>query len=166
VDQYCKALIEQVLHEHDILNDCNVAGTLPAALLPDTVIHEIEKSRSAHNYEAIYILQPTRFNVDCIIRDFLDAQNKRYAAARINFISGADDRIIDELRNSPIRPIIRDLTELYLDFNPVESAVFITRSPETKISDSFQILYNPSCRNLIHDELNYISKKVGGVECH
>ena len=41
------------------------------------------------------------------------------------------------------------------DFNPIEHMVFSTNTPET-----FQVLYNPSCRSLVDSELSLLSKKV------
>ena len=119
-------------------------------------VDNIEKQRDRNpSFEAVYILHPNRYNVDAIIQDFIDPHNKKYAAAHIFFIGGLDNKTFHKLSNSPIRPIIKSLVELYLDFNPVEGMVFTTRTPET-----FQVLYNPSCRSLIDSELALISKKV------
>ena len=119
-------------------------------------VHNIEKQRDrCPSFEAIYIVHPNRYNIETIIQDFIDPQNKRYAAANIFFISSVDDRALSQLTNSPIRPIIRSLVDLNLDFTPLESMVFTTRTPE-----SFQVLYNPSCRSLLDSELSLISKKV------
>lgn len=119
-------------------------------------MHNIEKQRDrSAAFEAAYILHPNRYNIETIIQDFIDPQNKRYAAAHIFFVSSVDNRTLAQLTNSPIRPIIRSLVDLNLDFTPVESMVFTTKTPE-----SFQVLYNPSCRALLESELSLISKKV------
>lgn len=116
----------------------------------------IEKPRDRNtSFEAVYILHPNRYNIEMIINDFIDPQNKHYAAANIFFITGVDNKTFSKIGNSPIRPIIRSLVELNLDFNPVESMVFTTRTPET-----FQVLYNASCRSLVDAELSLLSKKV------
>jgi syntaxin-binding protein 1 len=134
-------------------------------VLPLGVVHDsnrvagvdnIEKQRDRNpSFEALYILHPNRYNIETIIRDFIDPQNKHYAAAHIRFISSVDNKTIAKISNSPIRPIIRSLIDLNLDFNPIESMVFSTRTPE-----SFQVLYNASCRALVDSELVLISKKV------
>jgi len=127
------------------------------------------ENRIQYKYDAIYILQPTQDNVQSIIYDFIDPQNRRYGAARIHFIDGADDRLIDELTRGPTRSVLREMKELYLDFNPSESMVFTTRpldplkaksSSTPRTSDSFQILYNSSCQSLVDRELALIAKKV------
>jgi Sec1 family len=119
-------------------------------------VDNIEKQRDhSPSFEAVYIVHPNRYNIESIIQDFIDPQNKRYAAAHIFFISSVDNKTISKISNSPIRPIIRSLVELNLDFNPIESMVFTTRTPE-----SFQVLYNASCRSLLDSELTLISKKV------
>ena len=103
----------------------------------------------------MYIVHPSRYNIETIIQDFIDPQNKRYSAAHIFFISSVDNRTISKISNSPIRPFLKCLVELNLDFDPIESMVFTTRMPE-----SFQVLYNASCRSLLDSELSLISKKV------
>ena len=116
----------------------------------------IEKTRERNtSFEAIYIVHPNKYNIEMIINDFIDPQNKQYAAAHIFFITGVDNKIFSKIGNSPIRPIIRSLVELNLDFNPIESMVFTTRMPET-----FQVLYNAACRSLVDSELSLLSKKV------
>jgi hypothetical protein len=123
------------------------------------------ENRIKYKYDAIYIVRPTLDNAQWIKYDFMDPQNKRYGAARIHFVDGADDRLIDELR--PIRSFLREMKELYLDFIPAESMVFTTKPPEASksrsgmaSSDSFQILYNPSCQKLVDRELATMAKKV------
>jgi syntaxin-binding protein 1 len=119
-------------------------------------VDNIEKPRDrSPSFEAMYIVHPNRYNIDTIIQDFIDPQNKYYAAAHIFFISSVDNKTISKISNSPIRPIIRSLVELNLDFTPIESVVFTTKTPET-----FQVLYNPSCRSLLDSELSLLSKKV------
>jgi syntaxin-binding protein 1 len=120
-------------------------------------VDNIEKTRERNtSFEAIYIVHPNRYNIEMIINDFIDPQNKQYAAAHIFFITGVDNKIFSKIGNSPIRPIIRSLVELNLDFNPIESMVFTTRTPETS-----QVLYNAACRSLVDSELSLLSKKVG-----
>ena len=119
-------------------------------------VDNIEKQRDrSQSFEAMYIIHPNRYTIETIIQDFIDPQNKRYAAAHIFFISGVDNKTISKISNSPIRPIVKSLVELNLDFNPIESMVFTTKTPET-----FQVLYNASCRSLLDSELSLISKKV------
>lgn len=115
----------------------------------------IEKKRD-HNpsFEAMYILHPNRYNIEALINDF-DPSNRHYAAAHIFFISSLDNKTFEKISSSPIRPLIRSLVEMNLDFNPIESMVFSTNTPET-----FQVLYNPSCRSLVDSELSLLSKKV------
>lgn len=121
-----------------------------------TGVDNIEKQRDRNpSFEAVYIVHPNRYNIDAIIHDFIDPQNKHYAAAHIFFISGVDGNTLAKIGNSPIRPIIRNLVELYVDFYPIESMVYTTRTPE-----SFQVMYNASCRSLLDSELALISKKV------
>src|SRR5271169_2604105 len=123
-------------------------------------VDNIEKQRDhSPNFEAVYIVHPNRYNIETIIQDFIDPQKKRYAAAHIFFISSVDNRTISKISNSPIRPIIKSLVELNMDFNPIESMLFTTRTPE-----SFQVLYNASCRALLDSELGLISKKVCGLD--
>jgi hypothetical protein len=125
------------------------------------------ENRIRYKYDAIYIVQPTRENVQWIMFDFPDPQNKRYGGARIHFIDGADDRLIDELTRGPLRSVLKEIKELYLDFTPSESMVFTTRQPDEpppkfglRTSDSFQILYNPACQSLVDRELTSIARKV------
>jgi syntaxin-binding protein 1 len=128
---------------------------LPELVLTKLGVDVIDKPRDRQpNYEALYIVRPTRYNVDMIMQDF-NPQNRRYSAAHLFFFSTIDQRLIDKMSNSPMRPVIRSLVELNLDFTPIERSLFKTGSPDT-----FQILYNGSCRPLIDNELSSISKKV------
>jgi len=154
VDSYCERLINQVLPLYDIIEQ-DVASK-PTSNFLTTGVDNIEKARDRNqSFEAVYILHPNRYNIEILINDFIDPQNKQYAAAHIFFITGVDNKVFQKISNSPIRPIIRSLVELNLDFNPIESMVFTTRTPET-----FQVLYNAACRSLVDQELSLLSKKV------
>lgn len=121
-----------------------------------SAIHNIEQQREQNpTFEALYILQPNHHNIETIIQDFIGPQTKKYAAAHIFFISSLDNKSFAHISQSPIRPVIRSLVELNLDFNPIENMVFTTRT-----ADTFQILYNPSYRSLLDSELAAVSKKV------
>jgi len=118
-------------------------------------VDNIEKKRDYNpSFEAVYILHPNRYNIEVLISDF-DPANRHYAAAHIFFISSLDNKTFEKISSSPIRPMIRSLVEMNLDFNPIENMVFSTNTPET-----FQVLYNPSCRSLVDSELSLLSKKV------
>ena len=151
-------LPEYVILDHNVTSNLQLPTDRKSVgqELTRLAVHNIEKQRErSPAFEALYFVHPSRYNIDTIVQDFIDPQNKRYAAANIFFISSVDSRTLSHLTNSPIRPIIRSLVDLNLDFTPIESMVFTTKTPE-----SFQVLYNPSCRALLDSELSLISKKV------
>src|SRR5271169_2557787 len=104
-----------------MISSRRMSQVLPNHFYPSNVftgVDNIEKQRDRNpSFEALYIVHPNRYNIETIIQDFIDPQNKRYAAAHIRFISGVDNRTIAKISNSPIR--IRSLVDLNLDFNPI-----------------------------------------------
>lgn len=116
-----------------------------------TVVEEIEATRAPQtSFEAAYILQPTRANVDSIIRDFSKAQ-KQYAAAHLFLVDGMDDRTVQKLTAS-VDQHLQSFVELFVNFFPLEAQVFSTMTPQ-----SFFSLYSPEQRDGLEMEIEKLA---------
>ncbi|KAI3636808.1 hypothetical protein MIR68_005075 [Amoeboaphelidium protococcarum] len=101
-----------------------------------TLIEALEKRRAPYDsMEAIYFVSPTLESVNRIIEDFTpSAKNNKtghlYAAAHLFFTSALDDRLLHKLQScTTLRPYVKTVKELFLDYLVLESAVFICERP-------------------------------------
>ncbi|OLL23058.1 Protein transport protein sec1 [Neolecta irregularis DAH-3] len=122
-----------------------------------TVEHVEDQRAGDANFEAIYFVTPRPHIVDCVIADF-NRPKPLYAAAHLFFISALDDKLFDRLTASKAKPFLRCLTEIFVDFFPVESHLFSFRE-----NHSFYTLYNPDCRSILDKEVARIANRLLSV---
>ncbi|KAI0686679.1 Sec1-like protein [Cytidiella melzeri] len=151
VDEHSQQLLGSVLKQFDILEE-NV-----------TLIEAITNYREPQpGIEAMYIIMSTSQNVDRIIRDFSNGR-QQYAAAHLFFVDGLPEHLFEKLTSSPAEPYLKSLQELYINFWPVESQVFLLKRPA-----SFFSMFGPprsdsafkSARESLEEELRFASKMI------
>lgn len=119
-----------------------------------TSIEKIDsrKRKGQPSVEVIYILQPTKYNINCIASDFAShREHKKYAKAHIRFLPGMEQFLMNFLQGKrSLMDNIASLNELKLAFAPKETQYFQTLD----IDKPFQIFYNKNCADLIEKNVN------------
>lgn len=116
-----------------------------------TSIEKIDsKSRKGQSsVEVIYIVQPTKYNINCISADFYN-RDRKYSKAHIRFLPGMENHIMNFLRDKrTLQPFLASVNEIKLAFAPKETQFFQTLG----IDKPFQIFYNKNCVELIEKNI-------------
>ncbi|SCU89635.1 LAFA_0E19636g1_1 [Lachancea sp. 'fantastica'] len=103
------------------------------------------KRKGQPSVEAIYLLEPTKFNINCMDADFSNRPAK-YKRAHVRFLPGFNDHLVrfyDSKRYLP--QYIGTLAEVQCSFLPKESIFFQTMG----IDQSLQVFYNNACTDLV-----------------
>ncbi|KAK9467958.1 Sec1-like protein [Lipomyces arxii] len=146
LDEYTSQLVHNVLTVDEILRH-NVSA-----------IERIEERRQIRgSFEAMYILSPQRHIVNCLLADFVKTPT-RYSAAHVFFVPKINQHFIDEIYNSPAASYIQTCEALMIDFFPQQSNIFTFND-----SDSLPLFYNPSCMNLVKQEILKVANKLVSV---
>jgi hypothetical protein len=104
--------------------------------------------------DAIYIISPLPYVVDCVIADM---ERPRYRRSFLVWTSLPDPGLRRRLESSPsARGQIAAFETLLVDFFPRESHLITFRDPY-----SFPILYHPGCDNLVRGHMQILAQKVG-----
>ncbi|KAJ2083634.1 syntaxin binding protein 1 [Coemansia sp. RSA 988] len=153
-DRPSLSIISSVLKMHAILEQNVVA------------IQLITRSRQSYpDMDAIYILVPCADSVARVIEDFkyglkaADSRHCQYARAHLFFTGALSDALLAHLESSPAAPYIKTATELYIEYNPIESRVFLTTPSE----QPFYALYSPHAPNLIAKDLDAAADRLLSV---
>lgn len=118
-------------------------------------IEIIDARRPSQNYlEALYIVEPTAYNIDCIAADYTRVP-PRYAGANIFFTSALTRDLHRKVKNSSIGPHLRMLDQANIDFIPMESLTFSLGDPY-----ALEKFYNEKCADLLAKCLNKIALKL------
>ncbi|KAG2011621.1 Ras opposite [Coprinopsis cinerea AmutBmut pab1-1] len=150
VDDHSQKLIGAVLKHFDILQE-NV-----------TLIESISNHREPQpEFEAMYLLMPTRQNVERIIRDY--SGRLQYGGAHLFFIEGLSEELFQRLTSSPAEPYLRALKELFLNFWATEAQAFSLQEPGLFFS-----IYSPPrteaafkpARDRLEEDLQFTSKVI------
>lgn len=121
-------------------------------------IEIIDDRRSAQTFlEALYIVEPTRYNIDCIAADYTRVP-PRYAGANIFVTSGLNDDLNRKLQNSAIGRHLRILEQACIDFIPLESHTFTLGDPA-----ALEKFYNESCADLLQRVIRKIARQLVSV---
>ncbi|KAK5959555.1 Sec1p PWA37_003518 [Arxiozyma heterogenica] len=99
--------------------------------------------------EVIYMVQESKFNMNCMDADFAGGINK-YKSAYVRFIASPGDYLVkyfNDLRYLP--QYLNDVREIKIGFIPKESQFFQT----IDIDKPLQIFYNQNCHDLIEKNL-------------
>ncbi|KAK9366011.1 Sec1-like protein [Lipomyces kononenkoae] len=146
VDQYTSKLIENVFQTNDILRH------------DVSAIEKIEDRRQSRGtFEAVYILSPKDYVVECLLADFARSP-PRYGAAHIFFVPMFDEAQVNKIYNSAVAPYIRCCVSLMIDYLPQQSNVFTFGH-----QDALPIFYNPSCLDLVVATARRTARSLVGV---
>ncbi|SCV00728.1 LAME_0G11628g1_1 [Lachancea meyersii CBS 8951] len=117
-----------------------------------TAVDKIDSSKrkGQPSVEAIYMLEPTKFNINCIDADFSNRPAK-YKRAHIRFLPGFKDHLVRFFDSKRYLPqYISTLAEIQCAFVPKESVFFQTMG----IEQSLQVFYNRCCTDLIERSIS------------
>ncbi|KAJ5918956.1 hypothetical protein N7466_002957 [Penicillium verhagenii] len=142
VDEQSRRVINCAVKEEEILN-LNISN-----------VEQIEHRRPSNpDMDALYILSPESWIVDCLMADF---EVKRYRKAFLVWTSFLDPQIRQRLdRSEMARERIADYRIMNISFFPRESQLITFRDPY-----SFPILFHPGCNNLIRKHLQELAQKI------
>ena len=99
--------------------------------------------------DVIYLLQPTKFNVNCMEADFSN-DPPRYRRAHIRFLPGLEEHVLKYFQSRRnINQYITTLKEVKLSLIPKETQFFQTLS----IDKPLQIFYNQNCTDLVEKNI-------------
>lgn len=102
------------------------------------------KRNNQFSIEAVYLLEPTKYTINCLLTDFTNIPT-RYKAAHIFFLPGLTTELSNKLKaNIHFQKNLRTFQEFYLNIHPKESNLFVTKNP-----NSLQVFYNSSCHDLV-----------------
>lgn len=103
--------------------------------------------------DAIYILSPQSYIVDCLMGDI---EKRRYRQSFLVWTSLLDPQLRRRIDSLPAaKQLIPHSETLSIDYFPRESHLITFRDPW-----SFPILYHPSCNNLVRDHMQNLAQKV------
>jgi syntaxin-binding protein 1 len=141
VDEQTKRLLDNILKEDDILNE-NI-----------TNIETLESKRQKQDMDAIYILSPLPYVVDCIMADF---ERRRYRSCILLWTSILPQHLRQRLdRSQQAMSCIKGLKVIGIEWFPRESHLVTFRDPW-----SFPLLYHPACNRDVPKHLADIAQKV------
>ncbi|KAJ2220045.1 syntaxin binding protein 1 [Coemansia sp. RSA 485] len=126
----------------------------------------ITRSRQPYpDMDAIYILVPCADSILRMIDDFSneadqqdDAQTK-YAHAHLFFTGQLSKELFALLTRSRAAPYVKNISEMFVEFNPFESRVFLTTPSE----QPFYSLYSPNAADAITKDLDAASDRLLSV---
>ncbi|OGE52869.1 hypothetical protein PENARI_c009G07151 [Penicillium arizonense] len=142
VDETSKKLVHGAVKEEEILN-LNVSN-----------IEQIEHRRPSNaDMDALYILSPESYVVDCLMADF---EVGRYRKAFLVWTSFLDPQQRARIERSQMaRERIAEFHVMNINFYPRESRLITFRDPW-----SFPVLFHPGCNNLIRRHLEDLAQKI------
>ncbi|KAK3677956.1 syntaxin binding protein 1 [Recurvomyces mirabilis] len=145
VDPDSKRLVDNVIDQDEILN------------LNITNIEQITDRRPANkDVDAIYLLTPHPWIVDCLMADF---DKRKYRRAHLVWTSLLHPTLRDRIDKSQVaREQIALFKVLNVEFYPRESHLVTFRDPW-----SFPILFHPGCNHLVRQHMEDIAQKIVGV---
>ncbi|KAJ2180266.1 syntaxin binding protein 1, partial [Coemansia sp. RSA 530] len=88
-----------------------------------------------------------------------ELQHRKYARAHLFFTGALSDTLLAHLRSSPAARYIKAVAELYIEYNPIESRVFLTTPSE----QPFYALYSPHALNLVSRDLDAAADRLLSV---
>lgn len=112
-----------------------------------TAVDKIDspKRKGQSSVDAIYLLRPTKFNINCIDSDF-KGRPQRYKRAHIRFLPGFEGYLVKFFHSKRyLNQNMASLSEAKFGFIPKESQFFQTMG----IDRPLQIFFNKQCGDLI-----------------
>lgn len=103
------------------------------------------KRKGQQSVEAIYLLKPTKFNINCIDVDFCNRPPK-YRRCHIRFLPGTEPHITEFFKSKRYIPqYLSSINEVELCFIPKEPQFFLTMD----VDKPLQLFFNKQCVDLI-----------------
>lgn len=124
-----------------------------------TAVERVDERRSAQtSIEAIYILEPSAYSVNCLLTDYKTSPS-RYKAAHVFFLPGLSKDLSAKLKTTHQFTIAtKAFTEFQLYVDPKEATVFTTRNPQ-----AMQVFYNAQCHDLVPPTVQITAKSLVNV---
>ncbi|KAJ5629867.1 hypothetical protein N7528_003524 [Penicillium herquei] len=142
VDEQSRKLINGAVKEEEILN-LNISN-----------VEQIEHRRPSNpDMDALYILSPESWIVDCLMADFEVGRYRRAFLVWTSFLDPQQRLRLD--RSEMARKHIADYRIMNISFYPRESHLVTFRDPY-----SFPILFHPGCNNLVRKHLQELAQKI------
>ncbi|KAF4977000.1 hypothetical protein FZEAL_6420, partial [Fusarium zealandicum] len=168
VDENSKKIIDNVVKEDEILNN-NIAsssnlshppappGDASELTLLLVAIERIEERREPNpEMDAVYLLSPEPFAVECLLADFELRRYRSYYLVWTGLLDPSLRRKIDDFPGS--RQLRAGFQTLFVDFFPRESNIVTFRDPW-----SFPVLYHPACNALVPQHMKTLAQKIAGL---
>lgn len=109
--------------------------------------------------EVIYLLKPTKFNINCMEADFSNRPPK-YRCCHIRFLSNSEPHVMKYFASKRvIQQYISTINEVNLSFIPKQSQLFLT----SEIDKPLQLFFNRQCANLISKNMGRIIQSLLNV---
>ncbi|KAH8116520.1 Sec1-like protein [Phellopilus nigrolimitatus] len=118
VDEHTQRILYNVLKRNDILEE-NVS----TIFVTSDALYEPQPDQ-----EAMYLLMPTTQNVERIVAEF-SAGRRQFKRVHLFFLDSLAEDLFALLTQSPAIPFLACVTELYLNFWPVEAQAFSVEAP-------------------------------------
>ncbi|KAJ2803562.1 syntaxin binding protein 1 [Coemansia helicoidea] len=112
--------------------------------------------------DAVYVLLPTAESVSRALGDFEGGPSaagtplRKYARAHLLFTGALPESLLAHLRSSTAAQYIRTIAQIFVEYNPIESRVFLTTPSE----QPFYALYSPHALHMVANELNAAADRV------
>ncbi|KAJ2492649.1 syntaxin binding protein 1 [Coemansia sp. RSA 2050] len=124
----------------------------------------ISKNRQPYpDVDAVYVLVPCAESIAQVIDDFTPTTDPplraKYARAHLFFSGALPDPLFTKLSASAAAPYIKGIAELYIEYNPIESRVFLTTPSERP----FYALYSPNASGMRSRDLEASADRVLSV---
>ncbi|KAJ2071228.1 syntaxin binding protein 1 [Coemansia sp. S155-1] len=138
---------------------------MPAILEQNVLaVQLITKNRQPYpDVDAIYVLVPCAESIAHVIDDFTPTSDPplraKYARAHLYFTGALSDPLFSKLSASAAAPYIKGIAELYIEYNPIESRVFLTTPSERP----FFTLYSPSAAEMRSKDIEASADRVLSV---
>lgn len=109
--------------------------------------------------EVIYLLKPTKFNINCMEADFSNRPPK-YRCCHIRFLSNSEPHIMKYFASKKIiSQYISTINEFNISFIPKQSQLFLT----TEVDKPLQLFFNRQCADLISKNMSRIVQSLLNV---
>lgn len=124
-----------------------------------TAVEKIDQRRNVQtSVEAIYILEPTPYSVNCLLTDYVHIPI-RYKAAHVFFLPGLARDLSNKMKaNSQFAQVTKTFTEFQLSIEAKEAAVFTTRNPQ-----GLQVFYNSQCHDIVTQAIKDTAKSLVNI---
>ncbi|KAJ2027272.1 syntaxin binding protein 1, partial [Coemansia sp. S610] len=138
---------------------------MPAILEQNVLaVQLITKNRQPYpDVDAVYVLVPCAESIAQVIDDFTPTTDPplraKYARAHLFFTGALADPLFAKLSASAAAPYIKGIAELYIEYNPIESRVFLTTPSERP----FYALYSPNAGGMRSRDLEASADRVLSV---